>query len=159
MSSDAPTRYWPLRVKAAYLWILGEKQKDIADEVNRAPSTIRRWKDHESWSQAVEEAEGRWLTEVMRESRQTVLEAVRTEKNEDGQITRFGDPQLAFEIIQRRDERVKPAEQRVSIDADVTTDTADARERLARQLGGGSAAGAENGASPAGTHRNGGSGS
>lgn len=142
MPNEGPTRYWPLRVKAAYYWLLGQHTQDeIGEKVGRSASTLRRWMRDDTWEQAKAEAEDRWLQEVMREARHTVLSAIATERDQEGTVERWGDHELAFEIIQRRDDRVRPREERVSIDADVNVDQDDARERLARRLASASADG------------------
>lgn len=147
--SDKPHRHWDKMVSAAYLRMLNATQEEAAEAVGRAERTIRSWEDDPRWSKAKEEAKDRWLSNLGNKCRARLLTVV-----ED-----TDDPDKLVGILERIDERLRPAEKKFKVDSNVSVDTGDARERLASQLASASTGGEENGAAAARAHRNGGGGS
>lgn len=83
---------------------MGATQRDAAKAVGRSERTIRGWESDERWPLAKEEAADRWLGDLTDASRKAVLETVRS-----------GNAEMALTILERVDERLAPAKQRVDL--------------------------------------------
>ncbi len=100
---SAPARHWPKRVAAAYLRMMGASQELAAKSVGRSERTIRLWESEPTWSQAREEARDLWVGDLEDSSRKAVLECIRG-----------GDGDLALKVLERIDDYLRPATQRIA---------------------------------------------
>lgn len=101
---------WELRVKAAYHRFCGDTQPETAQKVSRSERTIRRWESEPSWGDAKREAANLWLDDLEREARSTLLSAVSG-----------GDPVRAMQVVERLDEALSPAAQKLEHSGEVDT--------------------------------------
>jgi hypothetical protein len=104
-----PPKLWERHVLAAYWRMLGATQKEAGAAVGRSARTIRDWEaDGPTWMQAREEARRRWLNELTDAARLTLLKTIRE-----------GHGMLAMQVLERVDEDLAPATQRLKVQHEV----------------------------------------
>jgi hypothetical protein len=95
--------WWEKGVLAAYYRLLGSSQKAASAAVGRNERTIRNWEANTTvWTRATQAAKDRWLGEVISLARRQLLKAMTD-----------ADGDLSLKILERVDEALAPASQRV----------------------------------------------
>lgn len=107
-SGNVPSRplYWEKCVLYAYLRMMGKTQIDAGHAVGRSERRVQEWEQQKVlYAEAREEARKRWLGELTDASRVALLNTIRD-----------GHGVLALQILERVDEELAPAKQRVGLD-------------------------------------------
>jgi len=102
--------FWEKCVLAAYYRLLGGSQPQAGAAVGRSQRTVRMWEaDKTLWARATAQAKERWLGEVTALARRQLLKAM---------VSADGD--LALKLLERLDEALAPASQRLKHEGSVS---------------------------------------
>ena len=100
------SRHWDKRVAAAYLRMMGLTQGDAGKAVGRSKRTVAVWEaEKETWARAREEARQRWLGDVTDAARASLLKNLKEAQS----------GLLALQVLERVDDDLAPAKQRVDM--------------------------------------------
>lgn len=94
---DGPKRYWPKRVLAAWLRIMGATWEQAGASVGRHGDTVRKWsEDRESWALARRQAHDLFIDDLHDASARAVLQTLLAGNADIGlKVLERLEPQLA----------------------------------------------------------------